>query len=99
MDGHGTPSAGGVWEDAILRTACVDLDAPDPIDRLVEALGRYAGSRGALLDEARDVLADALGNLGVGGGGALPGSVLDDDPGEGDELVAGIAELGAGHVG
>lgn len=39
MDGNGTPSAGGVWEDAILRTACVDLDAPDPIDRLVEALG------------------------------------------------------------
>ena len=46
-----------------------------------------------------DVLADPFGNLGVGGGGALPGRVPDDDLGQGYELVAGIAELGAGHVG
>jgi len=46
-----------------------------------------------------DVLADAFGDFGVGGGGALAGGMLDDDPGQGDELVAGIAELGAGHVG
>ena len=46
-----------------------------------------------------DVLADAFGDFGVGGGGALFGGMLDDDPGQGNELVAGIAELGAGHVG
>jgi len=46
-----------------------------------------------------DVLTDTFGNFGVGGGSALSGGVLDDDPGEGNELVAGIAELGAGHVG
>ena len=46
-----------------------------------------------------DALSDTLGNLGVGGGGALFGCMLDDDPGQGHELVAGIAELGAGHVG
>ena len=45
-----------------------------------------------------DVLADAFGDFGVGGAGALSGGVFDDDPGEGHELIAGIAELGAGHV-
>lgn len=39
MDGNGTPSAGGVGNDVILRTACVDLDAPDPIASVVHALG------------------------------------------------------------
>ncbi len=42
-----------------------------------------------------DALADAFGYFGVGGGGTLFGSVFDDDPGQGNELVAGVTELGA----
>lgn len=39
MDGPPSPSAGGVDSDAILRTACVDCDAPDLIDQLDKGLG------------------------------------------------------------
>ncbi|MBV7395221.1 FIST N-terminal domain-containing protein [Mameliella sediminis] len=39
MDGGPSPSAGGVGSDAVLRTACVDSDAPDLVDQLVQALG------------------------------------------------------------
>lgn len=39
MDGPPSPSAGGVNHDAILRTACVDCDAPDLINQLDDGLG------------------------------------------------------------
>ena len=40
MDGIPSPSAEGVDGDAVLRTACVEYDAPDLIDRLEEGLGQ-----------------------------------------------------------
>jgi len=45
-----------------------------------------------------DILADPFGDFGVGSGGALFGGVLEDELRQRNELVAGIAELGAGHV-
>ncbi|WP_417207715.1 FIST N-terminal domain-containing protein [Antarctobacter sp.] len=40
MDGPPSPSAGGVEGDAVLRTACVEWDAPDLIDQLENGLGQ-----------------------------------------------------------
>ncbi|WP_323767958.1 FIST N-terminal domain-containing protein [Antarctobacter sp.] len=40
MDGPPSPSAGGVESDAVLRTACVEWDAPDLIDQLEKGLGQ-----------------------------------------------------------
>ncbi|MBV6638775.1 MAG: FIST C-terminal domain-containing protein [Mameliella sp.] len=39
MDGGASPSEGGVENDAILRTARADCDAPDLIDQLADGLG------------------------------------------------------------
>ncbi|BBU59095.1 hypothetical protein KU6B_53600 [Mameliella alba] len=39
MDGGASPSEGGVDNDAILRTARADCDAPDLIDQLADGLG------------------------------------------------------------
>lgn len=39
MDGTAAPSAGGVGNDAVLRTASVPIDAPDLVGQLVHDLG------------------------------------------------------------